>query len=64
MLRVRVCAAHMSGFLGSIFSKQGSLSRQISLKHGWVWQKLAKSSKNRLVFRQNSSLNWYDGKFW
>ena len=25
MLRVRVCAAHMGGFLGPKFSKQGSL---------------------------------------
>ena len=42
MLRVRVCAAHMGGFLGLKFSKQGSLFRQIFLKHGWVFQKLAK----------------------
>ena len=34
MLRVRICAAHMGGFLGPRFSKQGSLFRQISLKQG------------------------------
>ena len=48
MLRVRVCAAHMGGFLGPKFSKQGSLFRQICLKHGWLFQKLAKIAKNRL----------------
>ena len=31
MLRVRVCAAHMGGFMGSRFSKQGSFSRQVSV---------------------------------
>ena len=31
MLKVRVCAAHMGGFLGPTFSKQGSLFRQIFL---------------------------------
>ena len=45
MLRVRVCAAHMGGFLGPKFSKQGSLFRQIFLKQGWVIQKLAKIAK-------------------
>ena len=53
MLRVRVCAAHMSGFLGSKFSKQGSLFRQIFLKQGFVIQKLAKNSKN----------GWFPPKF-
>ena len=42
MLRVRVCAAHMGGLLGLKFSKQGSLFRQIFLKYGWFFQKLAK----------------------
>ena len=32
MLRVRVCAAHMGGFLGPTFSKQESLFWQIFLK--------------------------------
>ena len=47
MLRVRVCAAHMGGFLGPKLSKQGSIFRQIFLKHGWVFQKLTKIAKNR-----------------
>ena len=34
MLSVRVCAAHMGGFLGPKFSKQGYLYRQISLNMG------------------------------
>ena len=42
MFRVRVCAAHMGRFLGTKFSKQGSLFRQIFHKKGWVIQKLAK----------------------
>ena len=40
MLRVRVCAAHMGGFLGPKFSKQGSLFRQIFLKHGWFFPEI------------------------
>ena len=31
MLRVWVCAAHMDGFLGPKFSKQGSLFNRFSL---------------------------------
>ena len=54
MLRV-LCAAHMGGFLGPKFSKQGSLFRQIFHKQGWVIQKLVKNSKKWVVFRQNSS---------
>ena len=45
MLRVRVCANDMDGFLSPRFSKQGSHFRQIFLQHGWVFQKLAKMSK-------------------
>ena len=48
MLRVRVCAAHMGGFLGPKFSKQGSLFRQII-------QILAKNGEKWAVFHQNSS---------
>ena len=50
MLRVRVCAAHMDGFFGPKFSKQGSPFRQIFHKHGWVIQKLAKTSQNGSFF--------------
>ena len=55
MLRVRVCAAHMGGFLGPKFSKQRSIFQEIFHKQGWVIQKLAKNSKKWVVFRQNSS---------
>ena len=55
MLRVWVCAAHMGGFLGPKFSKQGFIFRQISHKQGWVIQKLAKNSKKWMVFLQKSS---------
>ena len=46
MLRVRVCATHMGGFLGPKFSKQGSPFRQISLNKGGLsrnWRKIAKN---------------------
>ena len=46
MLRVRVCAAHMGGFLGPKFSRQGSLFRQIFHKHGWVFRNWRKIVKN------------------
>ena len=46
MLRVRIRAANMGGFLGPKFSKQGSFLGQIFLKHGWAFQKLAKNDKN------------------
>ena len=54
MFRVRVCAAHMGGFMGLKFSKRGSLFRQIFLKHGWVFEKLAKYCQKWVVFCQNS----------
>ena len=34
MLRVRVCAAHMGGFLGPKFSKQGSFFGRFSINMG------------------------------
>ena len=45
MLRVRVCAAHMGGFLGPRFSKQGSLFGRFFINMGGLsrnWQKLSK----------------------
>ena len=53
---VRICAAPMDGPLGSKFSEQGPPFPQIFLKHGWVWERLAKQAvKNGLVFHLNSS---------
>ena len=63
MLRVRVCAAHMGGFLGPKFSKQGSLFRQIFLKQGWVIQKLPKNSKNGWFSAKIHHKSGYDRKF-
>ena len=40
-----MCRPYMGGFLGLKFSKQGSLFRQIFLKYGLVFQKLAKIAK-------------------
>ena len=42
MFRVRVCAAHMGGFLGLKFSKQGSLFGRFSINMGGLsrnWRK-------------------------
>ena len=61
MLRVRVCAAHMGRFLGPKFSKQGSLFRQIFLKHVWVIQKLAKNGKNGQFSAKINHKSGYDG---
>ena len=63
MLRVRVCAAHMGGFLGPKFSKQWSLFRQIFLKQGWVIQELSKNSKNWVVSDKIHHKGGYDGNF-
>ena len=52
MLRVQVCAAHMDGFLCPKLSNQGSLFRQIFLKHWCVFQKLAKNVKKLGSFAQ------------
>ena len=44
MLSVRVCAANMGGFLGSKFSKQGSLFGRFPIIMGGFsrnWQKLS-----------------------
>ena len=46
MLRVRVCAAHISGFLGPKFSKQGFLFGRFSLNIGESarnWQNIVKN---------------------
>ena len=63
MLRVRVFAAHMGGFLGLKFSKQGSLFRQIFHKHGWVIQKLVKIAKNGPFSAKIHHRSEYESKF-
>ena len=42
MLRVRVCAAHLGGFFGPKFSKQGSPFRQIFRKTWVGFQEIGK----------------------
>ena len=51
MLGVRVCAAHMGGFLDPKFSKQGSFFHKIFPKHWSVFQILVKSGQKWVVFR-------------
>ena len=63
MLGVRVCAAHMGGFLGPKFSKQGPFFRQIFLKHGWVTQKLATNIQKWVVAAKIHHKSGYGGKF-
>ena len=46
MLRVRVCAAYMGGFLGPKFSKQGPSFGRFSINMGGLsrnWRKIAKN---------------------
>ena len=63
MLRVRVCAAHMGGFLGPKFSKQGSLFGRFSIKEGGLsrnWRKIAKNGWFSAKIHHKSG---YDGNF-
>ena len=46
MLRVRVCATHMGGFLGPKFPNQGSFIGRFSINMGGFsrnWQKIVKN---------------------
>ena len=49
MLRVRVCAAHIGGFLAQISLHKGHLFRQIFFEHGCVCRNWQKSVKNWFV---------------
>ena len=59
MLRVRICAAHVGGYFGPKFSKQGSLFRQIFLTHGGFIQKLANIWFSAKIHHKSG----YEGKF-
>ena len=53
MLRVRVCAVHMGGFLGPKFSKQGSFFGRFSLNMGGLtrnWRNIVKNGWFRPKF--------------
>ena len=63
MLRVRVCVAHMGGFLGPKFSEQGYIFRQTFLKHRWVFQKLTKNVRNGQFSAKIHHKSGYDGNF-
>ena len=60
MLRVLVCAIHTvwMGFWVQYSLNKDPVFRQIFLKHGWVFQKLAKNCQKWIVFRLNSSKKW------
>ena len=63
MLRVRVCAAHMGGFLGPKFSKQGSLFGRFSINMGGLsrnWRKIAKNGPFSAKIHHKSG---YESKF-
>ena len=61
MLRVRVCATHMSGCFGPNFSKQESLFWQSFFQHGLVFQKLAKIVKMGSFSTKLHQKSGYDG---
>ena len=64
MLRVRVCAAHMGGFLGPKFSKQGSFFGRFSLNMGELsrnWQKIVKNGLFSVKIRHKSGVGTVAG---
>ena len=64
MLRVRVGATHMGGFLGPKFSKQRSFFDRFSLNKGGFprnWQKIVKNGWFSTKIHHKS---WYDGNCW
>ena len=63
MSRVRVCAAHMGGFLGPNSLNKGHIFSADFHKQGWVIKELAKNSKKWSVFRQIHHISGYDGNF-
>ena len=63
MLRVRVCAAHMGGFLCRKFSKQGSFFGRFSLNMGGLprnWRNIVKNGWFSAKIHHKSG---YSGKF-
>ena len=63
MLRVRVCAAHMGGFLGPKFSKQGSFFGRFFLNMGRlprIWRNVVKNGSFSAKIHHKSR---YSGKF-
>ena len=64
MLRVRVCAAHIGGFLGPKFSTQGSLFGRFSINMGGLsrnWRKMAINGPFSAKIHHKSG---YESKFW
>ena len=63
MLRVRVCAAHMGGFLGQNSLNEGPFFGRFSLNMGGLcrnWLKIAKNGSFSVKIRHKSG---YDSKF-
>ena len=63
MLRVRVCAAHMGGFLGPKFSKKGSIFGRFSINKGELSRNWRKIAKNGLFSAKIHHKSGYDRKF-
>ena len=63
MLRVRVCAADMGGFLGPKFSKQGSIFSRFSTNKGELSRNWRKIAKNGLFSAKIHHKGEYDRKF-
>ena len=63
MLRVRVCAAHMGGFLGPKFSKQGSLFGRFSINKGGLSRNWRNVAKNEWFSAKIHLKSGYSGNF-
>ena len=63
MLRVRVYAAHLGGFLGPKFSEQGSLFGSFSINMGGLSRNWRKIAKNGPFSAQIYHKSGYESKF-
>ena len=64
MLRARLCAAHMGGFLGRNFLNKGPFFGRFSINMGGLsrnWRKMAKNEQFSAKIHHESG---YDSKFW
>ena len=62
MLRVRVCAAHMGGFLGQNSLNKGPLFGRFFIDMGWLSRNLRKIAKNESFSVKINNKSGYDRK--
>ena len=63
MLRVRVCAAHMGGFLGPNSINKGPFFGRFSINKGGSSRNWRKIAKNRWFSAKINHESGYDGNF-